>query len=62
MTPQQKREMLAAAECNERTLRKWLTGRPMTPTTKERLDRAARSLGFYKFRGDRPRDKRVSRG
>lgn len=62
MTPQQKREMLAAAECNERTLGKWLRGQAMQPTTKDRLDRAARTLGFFKFRGDRPRDKRVSRG
>jgi hypothetical protein len=54
--------MLAAAECNERTLSKWLVGRPMQPSTKERLDKAARALGFFKFRGDRPRDKRVSRG
>lgn len=54
MTPQQKREMIAAAECNPRTLTRWLMGRPMRAPVKERLDDAARSLGLYKLRGDKP--------
>jgi hypothetical protein len=58
MTPQQKRELIAEAECNPRTLNRWLTGKPMKPPTKERLDDAARALGLYKLRGDRPRVKK----
>lgn len=61
MTPQQKRELLAKAQCDPHTLTSWLTGRPMRPTTKARVDAAAKELGLYKFRGDRPREKRVAR-
>lgn len=58
MTPQQKREMIAEAQCNPRTLARWLMGKSMRVQTKERLDDAARALGLYKLRGDRPREKR----
>ena len=56
MTPQQKREMLAEAQCNPRTLTKWLQGRPMRAEAKQRLDVAARALGLR-----RPRDTREKR-
>lgn len=59
VTPQQKREIIAEADCNPRTLARWLRGLPMKDKTKSRLDDAARALGLYKFRGDRPRTKRV---
>jgi hypothetical protein len=61
MTPQQKRELIAEAECNPRTLDRWLMGRPMKPPTKERLDNAARALGLYSLRGDRERVKATRR-
>lgn len=62
MTPQQKRELLAEADCNPRTLTRWLLGQPMKAPSKERLDDAARALGFYKFRGDKPQVKESRRG
>lgn len=61
MTPQQKRELIAEAECNPRTLNRWLMGKPMKPPTKERLDEAARALRLYGFRGDRERVKATKR-
>lgn len=61
MTPQQKRELLAAAECDPRTLNKWLKGLPLRENAQKRLDGASRELGLYKFRGNRHRVK-VSRG
>ncbi len=57
MTPQQKRELLAAAECNPRTLEKWLKGAPLRENAQKRLDEASRGLGLYKFRGARTRVK-----
>lgn len=55
MTPQQKREMIAEAGCNPRTLARWLLGKRMRAQTKGRLDDAARVLGLYKLRGDEKR-------
>lgn len=40
LTPQQRRELAAEAECDDRTVKRWLEGLPMRPTTKTRLDRA----------------------
>jgi hypothetical protein len=57
--PQQKRELLASAQCDQRTLTRWLRGLPMKPTTKQRLDDAAHALGLYKMRGNKPREKRT---
>lgn len=44
LTPQQKRELMAAAQCNPRTVERWIQGLAMKATTKERLDGAWRSI------------------
>lgn len=40
LTPQQRREMLAEAQCSVNTLRRWLDKKTMKPTVKARLDAA----------------------
>lgn len=40
LTPQERREVLALAECSPNTLTRWLRGLPMKQTVKERIDRA----------------------
>lgn len=40
LTPQERREVLALAECSPNTLDRWLRELPMKPTVKARIDRA----------------------
>ncbi|MEO7033679.1 MAG: hypothetical protein ABI548_07350 [Polyangiaceae bacterium] len=46
LTPQQVRELAAAAICDLRTVRAIYSGRPTKPATFERLRRAAEVLAF----------------
>lgn len=44
LTVQERRELAAAAECDDRTIRKWAAGsKVMKPSVKERIDRAWRA-------------------
>lgn len=40
LTPQQRRELIAEAQCSVNTLKRWLDKRPMKPTVKDRIDAA----------------------
>ena len=40
ITPQQRRELVALAQCTDKTLARWLNKLPMKPTTKARIDAA----------------------
>jgi len=40
LTVQERRELAAAAQCDERTIKKWAAGADMKPSVKERVDRA----------------------
>jgi len=42
LTPQQRRELLAEAQCSVNTLRRWISKETMKPTVKARLDAAAK--------------------
>lgn len=45
-TPQQKRELMSLAECDPRTVTRWLNNpESMKPTTRARLDRAWAKIG-----------------
>lgn len=44
LTPQQRRELLAAAQCTDKTLKRWLDKLPMKPTVKARVDAAWKKM------------------
>lgn len=48
MDPQRRREIAALAQCDERTVRRWMQGKPMKETVRLRVEAAARKLKFIK--------------
>jgi hypothetical protein len=44
LSPQQRREIVALSQVDEKTLRRWIRGETLRPTTRERIESAVKKV------------------